>query len=282
MKSFCIKTNNDNIIKYLLNNLACMNFEDIYFIDKKFKIYKNVIIHYKGTNESEFLNLISSLISDCILLFFEPLLIKRCINLNYFYFDDFEKKLIEKNSYNYIQIDEDDTLKYRKDEIWVNVLNYLLENKSMILEGFINFRLENYLDTINDIVDYSVNKYIVEKEYTEFINLLKIYIDSKQSEADLVHLVYTNGESILLDSGRNIISLSDNIFNAKYLSDISFSSNDYALNALLTLLPKRIELHVIGYEDEFINTLKLIFGNRIFICKDCNICRTYKILTNTK
>lgn len=282
MKSFCIKTNNDHIINYLLNNLACTDFEDIYFIDKKFKIYKNVIIHYKGTNESEFLNLISSLISDCILLFFEPLLIKRCINLNYFYFDDFEKKLIEKNSYNYIQIDEDDTLKYRKDEIWVNVLNYLLENKSMILDGFVNFRLENYLDTINDIVDYSVNKYIVEKEYTEFINLLKIYIDSKQSEADLVHLVYTNGESILLDSGRNIISLSDNIFNAKYLSDISFSSNDYALNALLTLLPKRIELHVIGYEDEFINTLKLIFGNRIFICKDCNICRTYKILTNTK
>ena len=85
-----------------------------------------------------------------------------------------------------------------------------------------------------------------------------------------------------MDSSRNIISLSDNIFNAKYLSDISFSSNDYALNSLLTLLPKRIELHVIGYEDEFINTLKLIFGNRIFICRDCNICRTYKILTNTK
>ncbi|MCI8361571.1 MAG: hypothetical protein HFJ41_00125 [Clostridia bacterium] len=282
MKSFCIKTNNDNIINYLLNNLSSIDFEDIYFIDKKFKIYKNVIIHYKGTKENEFLNLIASLISECILLFFEPLLIKRCINLNYFYFDDFEKKLIEKNCYNYIQIDEDDTLKYRKNEIWVNVLNYLLENKSMFLDGFVNFRLDNYLDTINDIVDYSVNKYIVEKEYTEFINLLKIYIDSKQSEADLVHLVYTNGESILLDSNRNIISLSDNIFNAKYLSDISFSSNDYALNALLTLLPKRIELHVIGYEDEFINTLKLIFGNRIFICRDCNICRTYKILTNTK
>lgn len=282
MKSFCIKTNNDNIINYLLNNLSSIDFEDIYFIDKKFKIYKNVIIHYKGTKENEFLNLIASLISDCILLFFEPLLIKRCINLNYFYFDDFEKKLIEKNCYSFIQTDEDNTLKYRKDEIWINVLNYLLENKSILLDGFVNFRLNNYLDTINDIVDYSVNKYIVEKEYTEFINLLKIYIDSKQSEADLVHLVYTNGESILLDSNRNIISLSDKIFNAKYLSDISFSSNDYALNALLTLLPKRIELHVIGYEDEFINTLKLIFGNKIFICKDCNICRTYKILTNTK
>lgn len=282
MKSFCIKTNNTNIIEYLLNNLSNIDFEDIYYINRKFKIYKNVIIHYKGTKENEFLSLLSSLISDCILLFFEPLLIKRAISLNYFYFDDFEKKLIEQNCYNYIQLDEDGNLKYRKDEVWINVLNYLIKNKSMILDGFVNFRLANYLSTIDDIVDYSVNKYIVEKEYTEFINLLKIYIDSKKAETDLVHLVYTNSESILLDCNRNIISINDSIFNAKYLSDISFSSNDYALNTLLTLLPKRIELHIIGYEDEFINTLKLIFGSRIFICKDCNICRTYKMLTNTK
>ena len=90
------------------------------------------------------------------------------------------------------------------------------------------------------------------------------------------------GESILLDENKNTISLNDNIFDAKYLSDISFSSNDYALNALLTLLPQKIEIHLIGYEDEFINTLKLIFGKRISICKDCNLCKTYKILNNAK
>ena len=84
----------------------------------------------------------------------------------------------------------------------------------------------------------------------------------------------------MLNENKNIIALDDNIFDAKYLSDISFSSNDYALNALLTLLPKKIEIHLIGYEDEFINTLKLIFGLRISICTDCNICRTYRILNN--
>lgn len=282
MKSFCIKTNNTQIQDYLLKNLACINFENIYYIDKKFKIYKNVIVHYTGENESEFLNILSNIICDCILIFFEPILISRSINLNYFYFDNFEKKLIEKNCYDYIISGEDDTLKFRKDEIWNNTLKYISENKSMILEGFVNFRLENYMNTIDDVVDYSVSKYIVEKEYTEFINLLKLYIDSKESNSKLVHLIYLNEESILLDSNKNMISLADNIFNAKYLSDISFSSNDYALNSLLTLLPERIEVHIIGYEDEFINTLKLIFGNRIFICKDCNICRTYRILTNTK
>lgn len=281
MKSFCIKTNNIKIRDYLLNSLASTDFENIYYINRKFKLYENVIVHYTGTLECDFLNILSNIISDCILVFFEPFLIKRSLNFNYFYFDNFEKKLIEENCYNYITSNEDDSLKFRKDEIWPNVLKYISENKAMILDGFVNFRLDNYLDTIDEIVDYSVNKYIVEKEYTEFINLLKLYIDSKDSEADLVHLIYTNGESILLDNNRNIISLSDNIFEAKYLSDISFSSNDYALNALLTLLPKRIEVHIIGFEDEFISTLKLIFGARIYICRDCNICRTYKILANS-
>lgn len=280
MKSFCIKTNNTQIKNYLLNNLARIDFEDIYYIDRTFKIYDNIIIHYTGENECTFLNILSGILSDCILIFFEPILIRRSINLNYFYFDNFEKKIIEETCYNHILSDEDNTLKFRKDEIWQTVLRYISENKSMILEGFVNFRLDNYLLTIDEIVDYSVNKYVIEKEYNEFINLLKLYIGSKESETDIVHLIYTNGESILLDSNRNIISLSDNIFNAKYLSDISFSSNDYALNALLTLLPRRIEIHIIGYEDEFINTLKLIFGTRIFICTECNICRTYRILSN--
>lgn len=281
MKSFCIKTNNIEIQNYLLKNLSYIDFDDIHFINRKFKIYENIIVHYTGEKECEFVNILSNIICDCILLFFEPVLIKRSINLNYFYFDNFEKKLIEENCYAYITSGEDDSLKFRKDEVWNSISKYILENKSMILDGFVNFRLDEYLNTIDDIVDYSVNKYVIEKEYNEFINLLKLYIDSKETETDLVHLVYTNGDSMLLDNNRNIISLNDNIFNAKYLSDISFSSNDYALNALLTLLPKRIEVHIIGYEDEFINTLKLVFGSRVFICRDCNLCRTYKILNNS-
>ena len=177
---------------------------------------------------------------------------------------------------------ERNTLKYRKDEIWTPILQYIIENKSMILDGFVTFRLENYYKTLEEIIDYSVNQYIIEKEYTEFINLLKLYIESKEPNSSTIHLIYTNGESILLDEDKKVIHIEDNILNAKYLSDISFSSNDYALNSLLTLLPKKIEIHIIGFEDEFINTLKLIFQNRISICTDCNICRTYRVLNNVK
>ena len=65
---------------------------------------------------------------------------------------------------------------------------------------------------------------------------------------------------------------------SRYLSDISFSSNDYALNSLLALLPRRIIIHLIGPSDDFIDTIKLIFENRVSVCEDCNICQTYKIM----
>lgn len=235
-----------------------------------------------GNTPNLFLSYLSDMLTNCILYFYEPLLLKRLLNFYYFYFDEFEKKIIEEHCYEAITLDEEDILHYRKEEIWMPMFSYLQENKSMILDGFINFRLTTYLKTLEEIVDSAVNQYVVEKEYHEFIHLLKLYIESKDAIYPIVHLIYTNGESILLDQEKNIINLEDTIFNAKYLSDISFSSNDYALNSLLTLLPKKIEIHLIGYEDEFIETLKLIFGTRISICTDCNLCRTYRILNNAK
>ena len=225
----------------------------------------------------------SEILTNCILIFYEPFLFRKLLDFHYFYFDDFEKNIIEQNCYEYITLEENNTLKYRKEEIWTRVLEYIEENKSMILDGFVTFRLKDYILTLEEILDYAVNQYVIDKEYKEFINLLKLYIDSKLPTIALVHLVYTNGESILLDENKNIINTDDNIPNTTYLSDISFSSNDYALNTLLTLLPRRIEIHLCSdYEDDFINTLKLIFNNRVSICKDCNLCKTYRLLNNVK
>ena len=58
----------------------------------------------------------------------------------------------------------------------------------------------------------------------------------------------------------------------------SFSSNDFTLNSLLTLLPKKVYIHMIDcYIDEFITTLQSIFENKVTICEDCSICNLYKL-----
>ena len=281
MNSFCIKTNNIKIINYLLKKLENVEIDGIYYSTNKFKIYNNIIIHNKGDNISDFENLICNIFIQTIIEFYENRLIKEIINFNYFYFEEYEKNKIFENCIDILETMGKEEKNKKEKLIYDEILKYIKEKKSMILDGFVRFRLKEYVKYIDNIVDEGVNKYIIDKEYTEFINLLKVYIESKKSEIDLIHLIYINGESILLDKNKNFISITENIFNAKYLSDISFSSNDFALNTLLTLLPEKIEIHLIEKEDEFINTLKSIFEGRIQICNDCNICRTYKMLNAT-
>ena len=81
-----------------------------------------------------------------------------------------------------------------------------------------------------------------------------------------------------VDENKEIIMVANDGLNTKYLSDISFSSNDYTLNTLLSLLPKKIYIHLIdSCIDEFINTLQAIFESRVNICTDCDICNLYKV-----
>ncbi len=280
MKSICIKTNNSNLLDYLLNELNYIEIEPIYISSNKFKNYKNIIIHYRGNDDKKFIHEVSCILSCLILDELEEKFLKNVIQKNYFYFNSDERKHILEICFDTFSSDFNTYFDKKYNCLINDFENYLLENKSIILKGFINFRIHDYMSIIESIVDESVSSYIIEKEYFEFVSLLKMYISSQPCNCDIVHLIYTNETSILLDKDKKVIKVSDDVFKAKYLSDITFSSNDYALNGLLTLLPKKIYIHLIdNCIDEFINTLGLIFENRTEICTDCNICNLYK---NTK
>ena len=277
LKSLCVKTNNENISNYLLEKMQTVGLDNVYVSHAKFKLYKNVIIHYSGDKTDLFIESISGILADCITHFYENRILKQIISSNYFYFTDVEQKRIFDICVDTLNNCSIEDMFIKRDSILLSFIDYFTNNKSLILEGFIKFRLNNYMKILDSIVDLSVNKFVIDREYTEFIDLLKIYINSKDYGANIVHLIYTQKESILLDEFKNVIELDTNILDNRYLSDISFSSNDFALNSLLTLLPKVIYIHLIDSRDEFINTLELIFDNRVFICNDCSICKMYRL-----
>lgn len=281
MKSICIKTNDHILLNCLLNDLNSIELDDLCFSSNQFKHYKNIIIHYKGKNQLLFLSKICSILTYLIIDEYEEILLKKSIFKNYFYFDNNEKNQILNTCFDIIS-ENDDYINNRFQYIYESILEYLKTNKSIILTGFVNFRLQKYFSTLDEIVDDAVNTFIIEKEYLEFISLIKLYINSQNSNCDILHLIYLQNSAMLLDKDKNIIDISDNLYKIKYLSDISFSYNDYILNTLLTLLPKKLYIHLINnYQDEFINTLQLTFENRIQICTDCNMCRIYKTVNQT-
>ena len=280
MKTICIKTNNTATLSYLLNELRLSNLKQTCFTQKQFKHYKNITIHYSGQNEDSFIHSIADILSYLIIDELEESFLSNMIHQNYFYFDTNERNKILNYCFDLFSEDFSNYFDKKFSYLHSQFYSYLKENKSIILQGFINFRIQEYFKILDEIISEAVNSFIIEKEYLEFISLLKLYINSQTPKSNIVHLIYKKNNPILLDENKNIIPLNDSISDVKYLSDISFSKNDLVLNTLLSILPKKIYLHLINNNiDEFANTLILIFDKKIEICTDCNLCNLYNIKT---
>lgn len=277
INSFCIKNNQNFILDYLLNQLQQTDLDGIYLSKNKFKNYNNIIIHSTGKcSFDDFVFHVASCLANTVLAICESQILKKMIYSNYFYFSDLEKKQILDEVAVILNTYPKDIL-FRRKIILSAFEAYLKENRTLNLDGFVTFRLKEYYQELDDAIDLAVDKFIIEKEYNEFISLLKLYIDSKENGASELHLIYNGQEAILLDSNQQKINTYDHIFDAKYLSDISFSSNDYALNAILNIVPQKLYIHLLkNDEDEFITTLRLIFEDRIQICHGCPICDVYR------
>ena len=282
MKSLCIKINNNSIIKYLLDRFSLLELDNLYISSNSFKIYDNVIVHYSGNNINLFYDYTCIILTDMILKFYEPIVLRKELNNDFFYFSCAEKdRIIELcNSENYI---ESEFFKNKYFSIYNSFYKYLKEHHSIVLNGFFNFRLKEYKKLLDYILNTCINRYLIEREYFEFINILRLYINSNLSKVSNINLVYFNNKAILLNDNNQIIdSRTTESLNAKFLSDITFSDNDYVLNYLLNVLPSHLTIHfpINSSEDDFINTLKLIFEDRVTICNNCDICSLYKYINS--
>ena len=163
MKSVCIKTNDAEIIDYLITTFEKlpMNF---CISNYKFKMYDNVIVHDLGNNEKEFIEVVSIVIKSAIEKFYESDILKKCIKQNYFYLNDLEQDYVLKIS-NQIMNLPDNKIGY-KNQILKNLIkDYITENKSIILDGFMNFRVKEYKELLDNIIDVSVVSFL---ELTSF------------------------------------------------------------------------------------------------------------------
>ena len=160
MKSICLKTNNEEIISYIIKKLE-NGFDDIIISENQFKIYKNVIVHYIGKNERFFLVQFSEMLADVISVFYEKRLLSKMIDDNYCYFEEIEKEIILRICEKIIELQEA-SFKYKEEILKGLVYEYLLDNnKYMILDGFINFRVKPYLEVLDYVVDTSVTNFVL-------------------------------------------------------------------------------------------------------------------------
>lgn len=271
MISICLKSSNHFAIDTLENSFSMCDLPEIYYLQKEICGLNNLIVHYKGSNRNLFFLTLTNIISDYIIDNYEGKLIENELYYDYFYFSQDERNDILQQTKKYlntpIHIEEKHFL------IKKALDDYFSENKKCNLDGFITFRLYKYKELINKVTQEITCEYVVKKEYSEYICVLRDYISLEPPQTDTVHLIYNDTTKVLLDSNNHVITNASN--SQVYLSDITFSSNDFLLHSLLTLLPEKIIIHQVASKDEFIDFISSIFLKRVSFCNNCEICNPY-------
>lgn len=167
----------------------------------------------------------------------------------------------------------------RKNCIIDKITRCIEENNEINIRGFLTFRTKELKVDLECIADKVVEKYMVEKEYNEFIKLLKYFVEVQESKVDEVNiLIEKNGNYYLRDENGNdlIGSMIMELPEVKF--DCKENQEELIISTLITSAPKKVIIHCVEHckNKELIQTISKVFVNRVYYCDKCTACEKIK------
>ena len=122
-------------------------------------------------------------------------------------------------------MDAMDTIHYerRKALIREQAEDFLRENNYIIINGFVNFRLEDYKNELKNLCHDAAEELYAMREYDEFLNMLSFFISVQSPK------------------------------------DEGFSTEDIVLSALITISPRKIIIHDKKENERIYDTITSVF-----------------------
>lgn len=268
---------NINENKEIINNIKIITNLDESDIDIEISSVSdnNLSILYSTTdklNKKKYLEKIIGKITKLITEFikFES---KKYFEENYFYFDEGEFGQLQESIEDEIEND------IKIQLVVKNKLKEILENsKTINLNGFIKFRLKFISLYVSQIVEKSIDSFLMKQEYLDFLNIINYISESESKENDLVNIMYNKDKLQLYDSKMKKLNYIANVEISQELDGKVLIYDEFIVNVLLNISPKKIILHltkVKGVNMEAKNTIDLIkriFEGKVEICNGCKFC----------
>lgn len=195
-----------------------------------------------------------------------------------------EKEVIFNKAYEFLkQYNENESLNMlvnynRKNKMAHRILEYINESEIIVIEGFINFCLPDYLDEIRMAVDLAFEELKNEKEYNEFVKLLRYFVDTQPPKSYEVNLLMgSKGIFYLWDEKGSTI---EEKYMNYYLDDMlldEINLDDVLISILITIAPRRIILHNVSAfnKNEAVEVIQKVFKDKISFCNSCEKCCQY-------
>jgi putative sporulation protein YtxC len=217
-------------------------------------------------------HLVSVLADFIINIQAEPYL-QDILSRNYFYFPRHERQEIIRYAEKIRQKETcGDNQQKVNNDVYIQLEQFLSQYDYLNIHGLIVFRLGFWLNHLKNCLDLAVDEFLMEKEYQEFIRLLKYFVQLQEPKIYQVHVTFDeSGNLLLLDQNHNEIECSEH---GVQWESLSGDKEDMLVSTLITVAPQRIVLHRQVYVQypKAADTLKHVFEKRVLLCKHCKIC----------
>lgn len=239
---------------------------------KDFTAFKIDFIQKKQESLEE----LADIIADIVIEYLKKKFVNNIIRNRYQEFTLAEQNIIQEMTIDYLDklLEKNNGQGYilSKEEIIKKILNYFRQSENLNLEGFVRFRLKDIINELEMAIETSVDDFIIQKEYNEFIDLLRYFVELQEPRIDLVNVIRKkNGSFQILDERKQVI-ISEYL--EGYLAEIfkdEVEYEDLLVSALINLAPRKILLHF--QNEEAVETVRKIFGRKVEVCSGCSYCK---------
>ena len=231
----------------------------------------DVLFKY-GSNQRIFDEFITAL-ADYIINKYEKKILKRIILNNYgdlkpFQLQDIVRHLPE------LEQDRETGRAKRRSVVKDGLYSYFEENDSASVEGLVTFRMKEYEALLTQAAEQLFDIYLTHKEYEEFIELLRYFVNVQSARPHLTHLiVHSRGMYTILNEDKEDIT-AECISDFARPEEISADNfDDLLISMLITLAPEKIIVHnsVDIKNAELFDTINKVFG-KVEYCTGCEMC----------
>jgi len=167
----------------------------------------------------------------------------------------------------------------KKNSIMDKIARCIEDNNEINISGFLTFRTKELKMDLESIVDRVVEEYMVEKEYNEFIKLLKYFVEVQESNVDEVNIfIEKDGNYYLKDDQGNELVGNMQMELPKVQFDLNENIEELIISTMITTAPKKVIIHCVENckNKELIQTISKVFENKVYYCDECAECEKIK------
>jgi putative sporulation protein YtxC len=206
----------------------------------------------------------------------EPGVIGEMIRKEFCYFDEEEHDVVTRMAVRLLEENAGPVSGGRKAAIREWVAECLARRGEVVVEGLLRFRFKGYIPAVEDAMELAVDEYLTDREYQEFIKLLRYFLDLQKPRPGQVHLLCGTLHRLLDEDGVDLEAVDVVPPAVERKRGQEVSPDDLVVSRLIVLAPACVKIHLGGEGVDFpmvADTLLNVFQERASICHGCAVCR---------